>query len=243
MAKLTRILFYLILLVVASCKKSEDDAPEPVITDGLNIVLNHYVGGTALSSNTISYTNSAGNNYGVTRLQYYLSGFEFETMNGVVYTFNNVYYIDAFSGNASIYIPSVPLAHYKRVKFYIGMDSLHNITDALPNTLENVNMAWPDMMGGGYHFMKLEGNYLASGSTTGFAMHLGMNGNLVTNNFTAHFESTAADNTIQLNMDINEWFNDPYIYDFNIDGNYSMSDSAAMAKLSANGYNVFKVIQ
>lgn len=243
MVKHTRIVFWVMLLVVASCKKSEDDTPEPVITDGLNIVLNHYASGITLSPNSINYTNSAGNNYGVTRLQYYLSGFELETMGGTVYTYSNIFYIDAFAGNTSIYIPSVPLAHYKRIKFYIGLDSAHNITNSLTNTMENVNMAWPDMMGGGYHFMKLEGNYIASGSTTGFAMHLGMNRNLVTNDFTAHFESTAADNTIQLNMDINEWFTDPYIYDFNIDGNYSMSDSAAMAKLSANGYNVFKMIQ
>lgn len=40
-------------------------------------------------------------------------------------------------------------------------------------------------------------------------------------------------------MNLNEWFRNPFIYDFNIDGNYSMGSSAAMAKLKANGVDIF----
>ena len=41
-------------------------------------------------------------------------------------------------------------------------------------------MAWPTAMGGGYHFMKVEGHYLDTSNTIqGFAIHLGKNNNLV----------------------------------------------------------------
>ena len=37
-------------------------------------------------------------------------------------------------------------------------------------------MAWPDVMGGGYHFLKLEGHYKKDSLLAGYAMHIGQNG-------------------------------------------------------------------
>jgi uncharacterized protein YwgA len=42
-------------------------------------------------------------------------------------------------------------------------------------------------------------------------------------------------------MNINEWYANPAVYDFEVDGNYSMGLSAAMLKLSKNGKDVFSI--
>jgi hypothetical protein len=50
----------------------------------------------------------------------------------------------------------------------------------LSTTLDNLNMAWPTAMGGGYHFLKMEGHYLDSLNTNqGYAIHIGKNENLM----------------------------------------------------------------
>ena len=128
---------------------------------------------------------------------------------------------------------------YTKAKFYVGLDSAHNISYSLPNTTENLNMAWPEMMGGGYHFMKFEGNYISGTSTFGFAMHLGRNPYLVEIELDRIFNIPSQYNLTNLDMNLNEWFKNPEIYDFDIDGNYSMGDTAAMHKLSNNGIDIF----
>jgi len=42
-------------------------------------------------------------------------------------------------------------------------------------------------------------------------------------------------------MNMNEWFKNPAVYDFNMDGNYSMSSMMAMEKLMMNGADVLKI--
>ena len=66
-----------------------------------------------------------------------------------------------------------------------------------------------------------------------------MNNNYVIINLINDFEISSSSNTINLEMNISEWFKNPYVYDFNVDGNYSMSDSTALIKLLQNGYDVF----
>ncbi len=40
-------------------------------------------------------------------------------------------------------------------------------------------------------------------------------------------------------MNINEWYKNPEIYDFNTDGGYSMGNMMAMMKIAGNGADVF----
>jgi hypothetical protein len=102
-------------------------------------------------------------------------------------------------------------------------------------------MAWPDMMGGGYHFMKLEGSYVDSTGTYGYAMHVGKNAYLVNCTMSHHFDLNTGLNAKELVMNVNEWFKNPAIYDFNVDGNYSMGVMAAMTKLKNNGTDIFTI--
>lgn len=231
---------YLLLVVLSgsaftSCKKESNP------TGSLQTTITYNIDGQPLLYDTLLYQNEAGNNYGINKLNYYLSGFRFKKANGTVYNSAEMFYIEAFTPATNQFtFNELPSGDYTQLSFYVGLDSVHNLTDALPATLENINMAWPDMMGGGYHFMKLEGHAQDSAGTYGFAMHLGKNANLVSITLNKAFSiADGQSSSLQLHMNINEWFRNPATYNFETDGNYSMSNDAAMLKLKNNGSDIF----
>ena len=231
------VLLLLPLLFFSSCEKDDDDPTAETI---LNINIGYNVDGAAVIFDSVIYMNEAGSNYSISKLHYYLSGFRFIKNDGAVDA-DDVFYIDIRNAETSkLSFQNFTPGNYSAVQFVIGVDSAHNITDELPNTLENLNMAWPEPMGGGYHHMKLEGHFMSEGAMHGYAMHLGLNKYSVNVELDKLFTVVLnTSNEIKLNMNINEWFRDPQVYDFNVDGNYSMGSMPAMMKLSANGVDVF----
>lgn len=218
------------LFAVTACKKNNEK-------NELQLELHYRVDSFPLLFDTLLYHCNAGYNYKVTRLHYYLSGFVFTMADGSVYNHNEVYYVDARQASMNtINLPSFPKGTCSKLNFYIGIDSLKNKTDLLPPTFNNINMGWPDDMGGGYHFMKLEGHYLDSAVSKGFAMHIGKNQFLVPIEIN---NPSIISGKLSLTMNINEWFRNPYIYDFKLHGSYSMNSDSAMQRLSANGKDVF----
>lgn len=228
------------ILFFNACTKNEDNAAAPPDAKTPTVSLSFGVDSRSFLFDTIKYFNAAGNNYGVTRLQFYVSAFEFENTDGVVSKFDDVFYVDARTyTNKSFTFSNLPYGNYKRIKFLIGLDSAHNVENGLPNTVDNYNMVWPSTMGGGYHFMKFEGKFMSNDIAYGFAMHVGKNKNLVTISITKDFSISSETAVMNLKMNLNEWFVHPNVYNFNVDGNYSMADSAALAKLALNGTDVF----
>ncbi|MCW5909141.1 MAG: hypothetical protein KIS94_14845 [Chitinophagales bacterium] len=218
------------LVAAMGCKKNEGK-------NDLQIQLNYKIDNLPLKFDTLLYHCEAGYNYEVTRLHYYLSGFVFTMTDGTMYNHNQVYYVDARQVSTNtISLPSFPKGICNKLSFYIGIDSLKNKTDSLPATFDNINMGWPDAMGGGYHFVKLEGHYLDSAVSKGFAMHIGKNQFLVPVEIN---NPTITSGKLSLTMNINEWFRNPYLYDFKLHGSYSMNSDSAMQLLSANGKDVF----
>ncbi len=227
-----------ILLGTLSCKKEKDTQ---VNTFDVKMCLAYQVDNSPLEYNTVKYTNAAGNNYSVSKLQFYLSSFVFENNEGKTFTFDSVYYVDA-TAPAQLYLfKGLPEGSYKSIKFNIGLDAAKNKSNTLENTVNNQNMAWPEMMGGGYHFLKLEGNYKSGNEFFGFNMHLGKNNNLVPISLNQEFKVAVNAPILQLNMNINKWFEGAYTYDLNTDASYTMTDSLAMNKLAQNGKNVFSI--
>lgn len=235
--------FFLIVLFISSCKRDQDIVPEKA-DEGVSLTLNinYQVDSLPLIFDTIMYHNLAGNNYGVTRLEYYISNITFHSTSGKDFALKKIFYIDARTlSTNSIIIDHVPSGQYTDITLNIGLDSANNKTNNLPNTGQNINMAWPTSMGGGYHFMKLEGYYDSPPSTLGFTMHLGQNTSLVTCFINKPFQVGSSSPEIKLSMNVNEWFRAPIMYDFNVDGNFIMGDVQAMGKIAANGIDVFSI--
>lgn len=221
-----------------SCKK--DQVKEKA---ALQFEITHKVDGEALKMDTVRYENRAGNLYSVTRLEYYLSNFTFISSNGDEEKIEDIYYINP-KKPASLTIDDIEMeaGSYSTLQFHIGLPADENISYNLSATSENVNMAWPEQMGGGYHFMKLEGHFIDDqNQEKGYAMHLGMNEWLVTVTLNQSIELTGDNNELLLTMDVNQWFEGPHTYDFNVQGNYTMGIDSLMGQLSDNGLSSFSL--
>ena len=111
-------------------------------------------------------------------------------------------------------------------------------------------MAWPDVLGGGYHYMQINGKWLAANDTVRpFNLHTGIgqryeNGQ-VTEFVPNYFRMTlplrdfvvTKDATTQLDfvMNVNGWMSEPNIYDFDVIGGSIMQNQAAQDMLRENG--------
>lgn len=233
------------LLVLVSCTKDEEETTDELPTVEISVGVSHEVDGASLVFNEIRYANKAGNPWGVTRYEYYLSDFAFQKSNGDWYkpSFAPVLINGQDPTTHSFVIPNVKQGEYTGFSFMVGVYEEMNYTGSLENNLANLNMAWPPSLNGGYHHLKFEGNYVDDMSdTAGFTVHMGNIGMQSVNEFlnTPMSINSSSTNDITLTMNLNEWFDNPHLYDFNIDGNYTMAIDSLMEKVSDNGQNCFK---
>ena len=237
-------LFILLTSLIAGCKDDDEDmSPAPASPErylSFNFTFN--VDNLPLIFNSIQYINDAGNQYSITKMRFYLSEISLVTDSNTKVLLKNNLYVDAASPPVfKINLATIPSGNYTGLSFNIGLDSAQNITGYLPSINENLYMEWPVVMGGGYHFMMFEGHFIDSTGTPGFAMHLGTSASLCPVSIQQTLSIGQADKEIRLSMNINEWFRNPAIYDFNVDGNYIMGNVQAMSKLAANGVDVFSM--
>lgn len=120
------------------------------------------------------------------------------------------------------------------------------------------DMFWPEFLGGGYHYMKLNGKWLPEGQTSQtipFDFHLGIGQiyhaypDSITGYVHNYFDvslpgsefSIDAGETweLKITMHVENWFNDPHIYDHDVFGGYIMQNQEAMQLVKENGFNVF----
>lgn len=153
----------------ASCKK--DDTQDP--NEKGSIVL-HYdnVAGTAdLALNSGTYTNAAGQNYTITKFDYYISNIKLKKTDGSEYTIpqDKSYFLVKESDAASqeIELEDIPVGDYSGVSFVVGVDSTRSTADISKRTgvldpaTGGSGMYWT--WNSGYIFLKLEGTSPASG--------------------------------------------------------------------------------
>ena len=241
-------IFLIISLVsiLISCTKEEKDSPDTQKTE-LKFVVSQDVNGDSVIFNNlqdIQYQNAAGNFYEVTRLEYYLSDFKFQRINGQWHSpRNEPFLINAENGRSEITLKGVEIGEYSTLSFMIGIPATKNKSGMLENNLSNLNMAWPESIGGGYHFLKFEGNYFDFNDIIrGFTVHLGGEGMQVACSMDVSLMvSTLSQITIEMSMNLNEWFESPHLFDFNVDGNYTMAVDTLMEKISENGKNCFTI--
>ncbi|MBW7844565.1 MAG: hypothetical protein H3C45_02750 [Bacteroidia bacterium] len=220
-----------------------DEEIETQVRSG-NLVLHiaHQVGSTDVQFDTVIYTNKAGNEYTISRINYYLSNFVLYNEGKIIYQTNTPVYVDARNTPITIKLANIPEGKYDKISMLIGLDATTNIHGKIPDTDENIGMLWPESMGGGYHFLKLEGKFNTPDSVQrGYAVHVGLNPFIITQqpiNINVNITDKNTSN-LDLVMNMNEWYQNPYTYDLYTDGNYTMGDSITMFKIAENGKDVF----
>lgn len=232
-------------LVLPSCRKEESASPAaPPLPPSTStaLVLEHHVDGAQLAFDTISYVNEAGHAFSVTRLEYYVSEIILrgaDCCGTPDHVIPGPFYINGTMSNR-FELGTLPAGEYTGATLLLGLPASLNVTGALPNTMSNVNMAWPDMMGGGYHFMKFEGHFLNGTTPTGYAMHIGRNENLPVCDMPQSFALHGQAGTLTLRFNLNEVFRDPHTYDLP-SGSYSMGSMMLMGLLKDNCANAFTI--
>lgn len=213
------------------------------------------VDGQDLEQDVRKYVNAAGNQYEVNEIMFFISDIKLYKSDGTVVSKDRIHYVD-------IDIPStldwdmgvIPQGDYSAISFTYGLDGSQNWSNHFVNPPE-CNMSWPEVMGGGYHYMKINGKWLADdGQVKPFNLHTGIGqiydeeGNVVEfvdNSFTVSLEVpfTVKENgeELQLVMDINQWFNARRVFDWNEWGGSIMQNQAAQELLKQNGPYVFEL--
>lgn len=245
------------LVFLAACPDPEaatDAGPEPDDagsgTGGpVTVHFEHHVDGAALelSNDTTPYTSAAGNQFNVTRLMYFVTDMTLSMADGSTVKAAGPHYIDhedAVSRDYSI-AAEVPPGDVESISFVMGIPAAQNTSGSLPNPPESL-MFWPDSMGGGYHYMKLEGRYLnTAGELANLRAHAGPTDG-VDYSFPVTLDATGrsipeAGATFTVVMNIDQWFKEPHTWDFNdyfeIAG--IMDDPIKQAELKENGADVW----
>lgn len=245
MKKILNLLFILISLV--SCK--QNDEPQSVLLRFNDSFFSKQLGyKTSLDLNNIFYENEAGNILNFTTIKYYISGFWAEKENGEILKVGGYNLID-FSARSfePLLMGNLPTGTYKRFGFNIGVDSIANHSDPTlrPNSsplsvLMAKDMHWD--WNTGYIFMKLEGNYKADSNAVSklFAIHIGLDRNLVPLTFNVPFTVNVSSRTMTLDVNWDKVFNAKRVIDLaKADFTHSMNDTILAPAVVENLQSLF----
>lgn len=245
---------------LSSCKKDEAIVETKIVekipaTFTTSISMEQLVNGQILqlnSPNTI-YQNKKGQNFNVTRLRYLISDISFHKSDGNSFSIDEYHLVDVSDSSTFTFYPKtkVPEGKYESISFTFGFDAKDNQT-GINADLNILNWQWPLALGGGYHYMQLEGNYDSAGVSKVFATHMGKARDasnqpyiFENNHFQAFPDSSGIDISSDFHfsiiMNVEQWYENPYTWDFNLYNTSTMPNYDAQKKLNLNGPSVFSI--
>ncbi|MEI6347516.1 MAG: MbnP family protein [Bacteroidota bacterium] len=263
------LLLMTILVFIVSCKKDPiTEVPVPLEKGKLKIEFSHAMGNDSLILNSNQYINEAGNNLEIVDLMYFISDvtlFIHDNSPKLITDITACHYVDLSKPTTLIWniLDSIPKGNVDSVSFIFGLNEQRNHSFAFVNPPES-NMAWPDILGGGYHYMMMNGTWTdAQQIQQPFNFHMGIgqlysdtityNTNSITGYVQNYFKITlptpmltiSANNTsiLKIKMNILSWFTTPHIWDFNVMGGSVMQNQRALNIIKENGFDVFSVVQ
>ncbi|MAX69199.1 MAG: hypothetical protein CMP60_05855 [Flavobacteriales bacterium] len=228
----------LILITFSACEK-------PNQTD-LTLNFTQTIDGAELTTNSMIYTNSAGEDYDVQTLKYLISDINLHSDDGYTLLLDEVHFIDISDASTfSFTIEDVPNNNYTSISYTMGLDTIKNTNNLYINESYHSAMAWPETNGGGYHYMKLEGAY--NNDSTFYNTHTGgtMGDDYSFNNvedISLTVDDDLGNVSINLNMEINNWYNSPNQIEFSSYGMGIMMNMMMQMNIQMNGItDVFSV--
>ena len=225
------------------------------ISGQITLKFEHHVNGNHIQYDTLAHRNKSGNVYEMNQIQYFISDVTLHGNRGKfpISLDANWRYVDKDIPRMMLWhIDDVPAGKYDSISFTFGFSPERNKSYMFRNPPENL-MFWPDALGGGYHYMKLNLKYVnQAGLLSHFNCHLGVgqtkNAKGVTgfihNDFQvslpASFEVKKG-KSVQLNivMNVERWFDAVHQVDFNHYPRGIMDNQKAMQTFCENGRHVF----
>lgn len=261
--------FFLFCFVFSSCvKENSSSISQPKKDIYLTVSFTHLVKGDLVIFDTLMYATSLGNQYMITDLQYFISGIRLHLKGGKWFDINpdhEIHYIDAHVSNAdkknwtlSVLMPE---GEADSISFVFGLDAENNISYRFPDPPER-DMFWPEVLGGGYHYMKMNLKWKDPGISEQkpFMFHLGI-GQMYTGNtinpdsiigyiqnyflinlpLTLKIGPETSKPSCTIIMNIEKWFDGPYAFDFADYPKGIMQNQDGMFKGCKNGRQAFIV--
>lgn len=240
------ILLLSVLFLFTSCPK-----PEELIADSVNIEFYNHVNGVPIVFDSITgysewFNTLSGQTYNVLNLYYLITDIRLTNENGTVLkNLSEIHFVSSDDNNTNyLFIPEIlSCGEYSNIEFVFGINSEKNISNSYLEEDFHTQMFWPDFMGGGYHYMKLEGKF--DNITSFYATHTGgLDGTdySITKSFPVNIISNenGTNHNIRISMDINKWYSNPNNITINSDG--IMGNTQLQQKIQENGdNNVFNV--
>lgn len=237
------------MLIIMSCRKDKVKSVAP------QFVFKHNVNGIALQRGVMNYTNLAGNQYEVDELQYFISEIKLKTAGGQVIPIESdsaIHYVDLDIASTLTWSPAdlIPVSDYDSVSFVFGINETKNKSGLFVNPPQR-DMFWPDIMGGGYHYMKMNGKWKAEGDIIKpYNFHMGIGMNMAGTEFYQNYfkvtlplniHTGSIGNVFTITMNIEKWFEAPNVWDWDVIGGQIMMNQMAMHNAGENGVNAFQV--
>lgn len=218
----------------------------------ITFTFNHDFDGVAVNNSTFNqfnYVNLNDDTLSISKLRYLVSNFRLYKANGDSVMINSYNLVDVSNATGMTYVTTieVPFDTYSGVSFIFGFDQTDNIDQAYPD-LNVTNWNWPSGLGGGYHFMQMEGVYREQGNDSTYAYHHGTakvsTGVFEQNYFKADLAGVTlskANVTMEVKMNIAEWYKNPNTWDLNQYHAVLMPNYSAQKLMQANGASVFSL--
>jgi hypothetical protein len=246
---MNRVIVFLLVLIFCSCDKEDVHLQEKI---NVTVKFTHYWDGTLITAqdfNDFKFTTANGELVSVDRLRYVLS--KIKLINGDdVYTFKNYKLIDLEEENDFVLNLSKAINQGSyQLNFTFGFSDEDN-QDGVYQDLNSVSFNVPSMLGGGYHYMQLDGKYKdVNNQDASFNYHtiravdrIDPN-NLVfqDTSFEVDFGTLSFINDAEIIIKVNiaEWFKNPNIWNLNELNTVLMPNFEAQKQMSANGKTVF----
>ncbi|MGC6431884.1 MAG: MbnP family protein [Jejuia sp.] len=247
-----KIFIYATLIILCAACESESE----VAASRANVSFNfsHSWHGEMITKNdlnTIKFRNENGELLSIERLRYLISNITFTTSNNEILVLSGYNLVDFVNEENLIFIPSgtIPSGNYSNVSFTFGFNNEDNYNN-YPD-LNSASWSVPAQLGGGYHYMQLEGRFIDNTSTeTGYAYHAiravdnsGAELQFQDTFFKVNLGAVEITNNtiINVEMDVAEWFKNPNTWDLNVLNTTLMPNFEAQIDMFENGQSVFNL--
>ncbi|MFT5249457.1 MAG: hypothetical protein ACI93P_001183 [bacterium] len=240
-----------VMIVLLSCSSDDDKASEFLISvtnsqhwdeQDYDVTIDDF--------GTTEYINANGEVLKIQKIRYLISKVILTNSFGDEIEIGDYRLVDLTDVNSLSYAQNivVPPGTYTSISFVYGFNEEDNIDQEYAD-LNTASWNWPGMLGGGYHFMQFEGTF--TNSTTlnplPFAYHNGTarvtDGVFEQNFITVNVNGLSIDSntTIDIKMNLAEWFKNPNTWDLNLLGTNLMGNYDAQKMMNQNGQSVFTV--
>lgn len=239
-----------VALALTSCGEDMDD--NALSNANINFKFSHTWDNTLINSSNLTtqtLTNENGENINITRIRYLISKLQLVNSSGTTFTFDGYKFTDLENEDTYNFTPennSIPTGTYT-LKFVWGFNEEDNIDGAYLD-LNSASWNWPAMLGGGYHFLQFDGMYNVDTTPSPFNYHNGT-ARVSVGNFEQNFAiieletplNITKNATINVNMNISEFFKNPNTWDLNVLDTPLMPNYNAQKMMQENVMSVFNV--